>query len=327
MNRRAFFALTLPGLAIGLAGQPGLAASPAVRRIGVLCQDDGDWAKRNLPILSSELDALGLRQGRDYVMEVCAAEARNISVPECAAELARARYDLIFTQNTQNTRALQKATQKIPVVTGVGDPVGSGFAASLAKPGGNITGLSFGTPESQMKLMELSRRLVPRWTSGVHLADAYGASTHLGENAERAGRPAGTTTRQVVVASVAEVERLFRSMRERGEQVAFVPDIYLGSDGDWRKVAELAIRYRIALFSLWVEWVRAGALLSFSADYGNVWARQASQIALILRGADPATTPFEMPERTEVALNRATAKALRIRIPDDVLTMATEIVG
>jgi putative ABC transport system substrate-binding protein len=139
----------------------GLGASPRARRLGVLCHDDGSWAKDNIPPLMKELGALGFEEGRDIFVQVCAAEARKLSVPDCAAELVRTGQDVIFTQNSGNTRALQQATSSIPVVTGVADPVGSGFAASLARPGGNITGVAYYDPGQAEKLMQLVRLLVP----------------------------------------------------------------------------------------------------------------------------------------------------------------------
>jgi putative ABC transport system substrate-binding protein len=301
----------------------GIGAPARVRRVGVLCQDDGSWAKEALPPLWKELGALGFVEGRDFVVQICAAEEQKVSVPDCAATLVRAKPELIFTQNTPNTRALQQATTTIPIVTGVGDPVGSGFAASLARPGSNITGVSYGTGQTDEKLVELMRLLIPKWTGAVLLGSAI--EEHMLRpfmtRMQSAIRKSGATCRLVFLDSRKAAEREFRSMRARGEQFAH---INLGLDFE---IAELAVRNQVALVSGAAEWVRSGALFSYSQTHRNQERRAASQIASIFRGANPATIPFELPDATELAVNRTTAAKLGIRIPLEVLILATEVIG
>jgi putative ABC transport system substrate-binding protein len=305
----------------------GIGAPARVRRVGVLCQDDGSWAKDALPALWKELGALGFVEGRDFVVQICAAEEQKVSISDCAATLVRAKPDLIFTQNTPNTRALQQATSTIPIVTGVGDPVGSGFAASLARPGSNITGLSYSTGQTDEKLVELMRLLIPKWTGAVLLAAAIEEDMlrPFMTRMQSVIRKSGATCRLVFLDSRKAAEREFRSMRARGEQFAHIS---LGLDFvTGEEVAELAVRNQVALVSGAVEWVRAGALFSYSPTHRNQDRRAASQIASILRGANPATIPFELPDATELAVNRTTAAKLGIRIPLEVLILATEVIG
>lgn len=305
----------------------GIGAPARMRRVGVLCQDDGSWAKEVLPALWRELGALGFVEGRDFVVQVCAAEEQKVSVPDCAATLVRAKPDLIFTQNTPNTRALQQATSTIPIVTGVADPVGNGFAASLARPGSNITGVAYGDEQGNEKLVGLARLLIPRSTGAVLVSAAINEAMlrPYMTGMQSVVRKSGATCRIVFLGSMQAAEREFRSMRGRGEQLAFA---YLGWDfGTREEVAELAVRNDVALVSGWSEWVRVGALLSYSTTHRNEHRRAASQIASIFRGAKPATMPFELPDATEMVVNRTTAAKLGIRIPPEFLILATEVIG
>ena len=325
-RRRVLCALAAGALtAIPVAG---IAAPARIRRLGVLCQDDGSWAKERLPALWKELGEFGFEEGRDFIVQVCAAQARKVSVPDCAAILVNARSDLIYTQNTRNTRALQEATRTIPVVTSVADPVGSGFAANLARPGANITGVDYGDPDLELKLLELARLLIPRLSSAVILTqESYVNLPEFLERLQGQVSKAGVTCRVVFAVSVKAAEHEFRSMRQRGERLVIADRIGWGSNEDVAAIAQSAIRSQIALVSGYDFWVRAGGLLSHTLTHRNEDRSLASQIALILNGANPSTVPFVLPDATEIVVNRTTAAKLGIRIPPEVLIAATEIIG
>jgi putative ABC transport system substrate-binding protein len=140
-------------------------------------------------------------------------------------------------------------------------------------------------------------------------------------------RTSGASARAVPVDSMKAVEREFRNMHARGERLVIAYPIYFDDEKTLEAIAQMALRNRIALVSYWTEWVRVGALLAYSPNHRNEPRRLASQIALILRGASPATIPFELPEVTELVVNRASAGKLGIRIPPEVLIAATAIIG
>ncbi len=321
MNRRDFIAT---GLAASL---PRIASggTAKLRRLCVLGQDDGSWAAENLPHLLRELGAFDFHEGRNLETRVCAAEARNLTIEQCAAEVARSGCDVIFTENTLNTRALQRATRTVPIVTGVGDPVGSGFAASLARPGGNITGLSFGIAESASKLLELALRVVAPQRSLALLGDAE-LPPETTRPMEAAARKRGVEPRVVQVQSLPAAERELGAMRIRGERMAIVYLIGF-ADGAPEAIVEMAMRNGIALVSPFPGWPRLGGLLSHAAVFRNQRARSAAQIALILRGARAGDIPFELPESNEVIVNRTTASKLGLIVPQDLLILATEVIG
>ena len=167
MKRRALLLAAVAGACAPMFAFGARSDDPETkRRLGVLTMGEAsDWIREWAPVLLKDLGPFGFSE-RNLALEVCAAESFGIALDQCAAKLVRARCDAIFTQGTNQTRALQRATSTIPILTAVGDPVGSGFAATLARPGGNITGLSFATVEANSKLLELARLMVGPFSAG-----------------------------------------------------------------------------------------------------------------------------------------------------------------
>jgi putative ABC transport system substrate-binding protein len=247
---------------------------------------------------------------------------------ECAAKLVRSGCDAIFTQGTNQTRALQGTTSTIPIVTAVGDPVGSGFAATLAKPGGNITGLSFATVEANSKLLELARLMIGPFSAITilgHPGDALVRELAMRLEGEARGR--GMVVRLSLEESPAGLEREFKAMSKGGERVVLVYYVNDLAQEHREAITASAVRNRIALVTNRVDWVRAGALLGYATFFRNELARYATQISRVLHGAKPGDTPFELPESIELAVNRTTASKLGIKVPQQILILATEVIG
>ncbi len=327
MNRRELLAAALAGasaplFAFGARGDE----VGAKRRLCVLTFGIPEWGTEHGPVLRKALLPFGFTED-NLEIPFCSADALGASLDQCAAKLVRSGCDALFTQGTNQTRALRRATSTIPIVTALGDPVGSGFAATLARPGGNVTGLSFATVEAVPKLLEYARLMVSL-SPGIaflgHAADqvAREASKRL----ENAMRPQGVAVRFVPAESPADAEREFQLMRKRGERIAVAYQYHLGP-GPQESIAESAVRNRIALVTYWKDWVQAGALLSYQTRFRNFLERQAMVMARVLRGAKPGDTPFELPDTIELVVNRTTASRLGIEVPNEILILATEVIG
>jgi putative ABC transport system substrate-binding protein len=329
MNRRvllatAFAAASAPMFALGARGDE----PEAKRRLCVLTMGEAsDWIREWAPVLLNDLGPFGFSQ-RNLALEVCAAESFGLALDQCAAKLVRSGCDAIFTQGTNQTRALQRATNTLPILTAVGDPVGSGFAATLAKPGGNITGLSFATVEANSKLLEFARLMIGPFSAITILGHPGDALVReLSKRIEGEVRGRGIAVRLSLNEAPAGVEREFKAMSKRGERVVLAYYLNELAPGYLEAITESAARNRIALVTNQVHWVRAGALLAYATLFRNQNERQATQIARVLRGAKPGDTPFELPESIELAVNSTTASKLGIKVPQEILILATEIIG
>src|SRR5438105_7415390 len=253
-----------------------------------------------------ELAKLGWVEGRDLIFE-----SRYASAPEeiagRAAELARSGVDAIFTEGTSQTRGVQHATKTIPIVTGVGDPVGSGFAKSLARPGGNITGVSFAMAEIPRKQLELLRAVVPalsRLTIFVNGEDP--ASPEFARPMQAAAQELGIAPELAPVLSLADIQSVFQAYRSASGRAAR----FLFHFDEPKALAALAIRNKVPTMVLEANDVEAGGLISFNLVHENQAQRAAAQLDKVLRGMNPAEIPFELPTKSEFAINLKTASAL-----------------
>ena len=315
-TRRAFLLTTLVALAT-----PAWAA-PA-KRIGVFIHGSEEPATEVVAALAKALRPHGWRDGVNIEIVLVAIGANP--TPEAAAALARSGVDLLFTVSNVAARLLVKATTTIPIVAIVGDPVSNGFAQSLARPGGNVTGLAYSLPEVQLKSLELARAFIPRLSRFRLFAPE--ADQPLGEERPFAmeARPTGVVVERVSILSLDDVAERFKgvSISERG--AAFITLPYLPFDA--RQVAELAIARKVATFTPYKEEVREGLLASYSKDFDDEIGRIAAIMDKVLRGKKPAEIPFEQPTQARIAINKRTAAALDLAIPPDLLLRADEVVS
>lgn len=304
------------------------AAARAPRRLGVLMYDDAPtWSTRRAD-LERALQALGWVEGSSLRSDWRYAEGSESRLDALARTLVASPVDVLLSNGVPATRALQRATRSIPIVTGIGDPVGMGYARTLARPGGNVTGLSYAVVEAARKQVELLRELVPALASLalVLKANRQPYADDITHGARTAAREAGLPTRVVLAADGDELEAALRRGRRDRREGALVFGFTASIDPKDAVRATRAARVP-AVFEQRL-YVDLGGLTSYQLDWGGEQVqRLASRLDQVLRGADPATLPFEFPTRSEVALNLAAARELGLAVPASLRVRADHVVG
>ena len=324
MNRRdSVLALLALGAPLWLMAQP----SGTVYRIGFLGGGVPSTSKSNIDGFREGMRSLGYVEGRTYILDFRWGEGKNDRLAELAAELVRANVDVIVTGGEPAIKAARQATTTIPIVMGaVGDPVGAGFAASLARPGGNITGVSNFTVELSGKWLQLLREADPRISHVAVLWNPANASHHLvWKEAQAAARAMGIKVLGVEFGGPDDFEKGFSAMAlGRVDGVLVVPDPVTSSNRV--KLAELMARYRIPGIALFRESTEAGFLLSYGVSAFNNHRRAAAYVDKILKGAKPGDLPIEQGTKFELVINLKTAKALGLTIPQSLLRRTDDVI-
>jgi putative tryptophan/tyrosine transport system substrate-binding protein len=320
IKRREFMALL--GGAAAARSIAARAQSGRVPTVGVLVLGIPDPA----PFLQALRDGLrdrGYSEERNIRLEIRSAEGQTGLLAEKAADLVRSRVDIIVAFQTPATIAARAATSEIPIVMGqVGDPVASGLVASLARPGGNITGLSGGAAEVVGKVVELTRELLPatrRVAALVSSSDPF--ATLFVEGVAAGARSVGIEMEPVALRPEEPLEPAFAIMRAK--QV----DAVITMTSIFRKEAvDLAARHRLPLLATARIVPASGGLASYSADYNALWRETAAYVDRILKGSTPADLPVAFPTTFELVLNLKTAKALGLQVPPTLLARADEVI-
>jgi len=272
------------------------------------------------------LRELGWSEGRNVAIEYRWAEGRTERFAEIAAEFVRLKVDVILTHNTPPTLAAKRATSQIPIVFATaGDPVGSGIVASLARPGGNVTGQSSQAPDTAGKKLELLRELVPDLRRLAILTDIGNPFAALdAEEFRKAARALGLEIVTFEIRAAGDIDRAFDAIKRRAQAVYViaVPLLFVNRV----RINDLALAARLPTLHGVREYVEAGGLISYGPDWPRMWSRAADFVDRILRGAKPADMPVEQPTQFELAINLKTAKALGLTIPQSVLVRADEII-
>ena len=325
-RRRLVLALGAAALAppAGFAQQPG-----RVRRIGFI----GLRSRSTLSNPEGGYDAftqgmreLGYAEGKNLVIEWRFADGNYERLPGLAAELVQMKVEVIVTHGT-GTQAAQQATSTIPIVTAVViDPVGSGIAASLARPGGNVTGLSNITTDVSPKHIELLKSMIPKLSRVAFLMNP-GNPGHpaILQSVQVAGQHAGMKVLPVEARTREEIERGFAAMtRERAGAVIIAADAFVF--GQRRQMAELAVKNRMPSIAPWREFVAAGGLMSYGQIFNDFFRRAATYVDKILKGAKPGELPIEQPTKIHLAINMKTAKALGLAVSKELQFRADELI-
>ena len=273
------------------------------------------------------LRELGYVEGRNLIIEYRSANGQFDRVPEIVAELINQRVDIILTIGDPVVSAARQATRTIPIVmAGAGDPVGRGFVASLARPGGNVTGISNLAVALTGKWLELAREVVPR-ISRVAILSNGGNPTHalfLAE-AETSAQGLGLTVYNAEVRGPDGFEDAYSSMvKERVGAVIVLADPMLGTHR--MRLAELSMKRRLPSISPFREAAEYGGLLSYGPSLSANFRRAATYIDRILQGAKPGDLPVEQPTRFELVINLKTAKTLGLTIPPSLLLRADQVI-
>ena len=298
-----------------------------VHRIGVLW---GGTIPGRDPFVGAFLEgmrALGYVEGQNLVMEYRAAEGQYERFPALAAELVRLQVDIIVTQGTPAALAAKDATTTIPIVmVGVGDPVGSGLVASLARPGGNITGLSVMGPELVGKQLEFLKDVLPSVSRVAILwnpANPVHALTV--PEADVAAQALGVQLHRVEARGPDAFDRAFAALTSAHAGALLVLGDTMFREHR-RRLAELAATSHLPTMHSDRALVEAGGLISYAASPPDLWRRGATYVDKILKGAKPADLPVEQPTKFELVINLKTAQALGLTLPPKVLFQADEII-
>jgi putative ABC transport system substrate-binding protein len=321
ITRRQFFATSVVALAAPLAAE----AQPAgkVYRIGVLLP-----LGVAPPILARFLGGmrdLGWMENQGFVAEPRYAEGRVERLPELATELVRLKVDVLVTMGTPATTAAKHATATIPIVFGlVGDAVGAGVVSNLARPGGNVTGMSLFGPEMSGKGLELLKEAVPRAERVMITGPPLGnpSQTLADAIADTAAKTLGIRLLRVDVRHVADYDAAFEmAVKERVGAVLISP--YLPFP---KETAALALRHRLPTMTLMGSLDPVGQLIAYGPNFGRQVRRVASHVDRILKGAKPGDLPVEQPTKFEFVINLKTAKALGLTIPPSLLARADQVI-
>jgi putative ABC transport system substrate-binding protein len=319
MRRREF--LTFASVAV-LSPLASAAQQPKVPTIGALVIGNTD-PEEFWRVFRQGLRDLGYVEGQNIRFEFRSAEGQANRLPELAAELVRLKVDVIVTWFTPPTQAAKQATRQIPIVMAdAGDPVGMGLVASLARPGGNVTGIAGMTAELSGKCIELIREMLPaarRVTALANATDPF--SKPFLEQVQLGGEATGTTINPIKISSREEFEAAFAAMeKERPDAVIVQPSL------PSKRAAELALKHRVPAVSVPRRFAEEGGLMSYSPRIADLYRKAAVYVDKILKGAQPADLPLEQPTIFELVINLKTAKALGLTVPPIFLARADELI-
>ena len=273
------------------------------------------------------LRELGYVEGKDIVIEYRYAEGKLEHLPTLAAELVRLKVDVIVTAGPASTRPAKEATVTIPIVMAqVNDPVGNGFVASLARPGGNITGLSTLAPEISGKQLELLKEIVPKLTRVAVIGNSTRAGTaQMLKETELAAEALKVQLQYLDVLAPKDIETAFRAASKgRADAVLVLTSpVFLSQR---TQTAELAVKSRLPAIYSWPENVEDGGLMTYSVSITDLYRRSATYVDKILKGTKPADLPVEQPKKFEFIINLKAAKQISLTIPPNVLARADKVI-
>ena len=298
-----------------------------VPRIGFLQASSPSVNRHFADAFRQGLRAFGYVEGQNIAIEERWAEGKFERLPDLAAELVRLKVDVIVVGSTPGSRAAKQATTTIPIVmVNVGDPVGTGLVASLARPGGNVTGLSDLTVDMSAKRLELLKEVAPTASRVAVLWNPTHPTNPLQlRETQVAAQALGLTLQPVEVRSSDEFERAFAAMtRERASVLLVLGDILTVLHRS--RVADLAAKNWLPAMYPFREQAEAGGLMSYGPSLPDMYRRAAAYVDKILKGSKPGDLPVEQPTKFELVINLKTAKTLGLKIPQSVLVRADEVI-
>ena len=325
MKRRDF--ITLLG---GVAAAWPLAAraqQPAkLPTIGFLGAATASVAGQWFAAFVQRLHELGWMEGRNIAIEVRWAEGRSERYAEIAAEFVRLNVDVIVTVGTPASLAAKQATSVVPIVfVAASDPVGTGLVASLARPGGNVTGLSNQQADLAGKRVELLREVVPGLRQLAIMANVDNSASVLEmREVQTAARTIGLEVAILEVRQAEDIANGFELLKSRADALYVVSDPLLGSNRV--RINTLALGMRLPTLHAFREYVEAGGLMSYGPNFPHLFRRAGDHVDKILRGAKPADIPVEQPTKFDLIINLTTAKALGLTVPATLLARADEVI-
>ena len=324
MDRRVWIQSAISGLLaaplLAPAQQPGKLA-----RIGFLSNSNASVVAANTEAFRQGLRELGWIEGQNIMIEYRWADGDMGRHPALVSELVKLPVDLIVTSGIQAVRAARQATGTIPIAVAImSDPVALGVASSLARPGGNVTGLANLFEELTPKQLQIFKEALPRATRIALLSRAEVAPT-VQSATEAAARSLGLNARVFQIRDLAELDAAINSAKaERADGVHLLPSPFFHLHR--ARIAELAIGHRLPTISESREYVLDGGLMSYGPNFPDMYRRGAGYVDRILKGAKPGDLPIERLTRYELVINVKTAKALGITVPQSLLLRADEVI-
>jgi putative ABC transport system substrate-binding protein len=327
--KRKITVVALSAMLFALCGSVEAQQTGKVFRIGYL---DGSTASGSAVLLDAfgrEMHKLGWIEGKNIAFEYRFAEQNNERLPELAAELVRLKFDLIVVAGTPSALAAKKATTTIPIVmTNAGNPVSAGLVASLARPGGNVTGLASLSPELNSKRIEVLKDAIPKLTRVGFLRTpvaGIGRDLQLKEI-----RPAAQALKLKLEEidtqpNAAGLESAFQTAKQK--QINAIMTMSTTSFlAERKRIVELAVKYRLPAIYPQKEYVDEGGLMSYGVDLADSYRRAAVYVDKILKGAKPADLPVQQATKFEFVINLKAAKQIGLTIPPDLLARATKVI-
>ena len=324
--RRKFFDLALGAMLLAVCFAAQAQQPTRIPHIGILTTFSPSVVSARIEGFRQGLRELGYVEGKNIVIEWRSAGGNNDRLPVLAAELVGLKVDVIVSPGPTATRAFKEATSTIPIVMAQDtDPVGSGFVASLARPGGNITGLATLAPEMGGKQLELLKEIVPKLSRVAVIGNSTipGDAQALRETVLAAGAYE-IYLRYLDVMDTKDLEATFRvAAKGRADGLLVLGNPYLNAQR--KQVVDLAVKHRLPATYTRPEYIDAGGLMYYGTNYPDLFRRAAYYVDKILKGAKPADLPIEQPKKFELIVNLKAAKQIGLTISPNVLARADRV--
>jgi putative tryptophan/tyrosine transport system substrate-binding protein len=323
VKRREFITLLGGAAAWTVAARAQTAKLPTIGFLGALSPSA---ASQWTAAFVQRLRELGWIEGRTVAIEYRWAEGHNARLAEIAAEFVQRKVDVIVTHSAEPVIAAKQATSVIPIViAAAADPVGTGLVAGLARPGGNVTGLSLQATDLAGKRLELLREVVPglRRMAIMANAGAPAAVVEIGE-VQAAARTVGLEVATSEIRRAEDIAPAFEALKGRAEALYVIGDPLVNTHR--LRINILALGARLPTMHSVREFVEAGGLMSYGANFADLFRRAADLVDKILRGAKPDEIPVEQPTKFDLVINLTTAKALGLTVPEPFLLRADEVI-
>jgi len=311
-------------LAIGVIAE---AQEPKVPRIGVIFPAFSSVSAPFMAVFREGLHDLGYTEGKNIVIEDRYADGKEDRLPALAAELVHLKVDIIMVGGGNATLAAKNATKTVPIVMGTAsDPVGTGLVASLARPGGNITGSTLINPDLSGKRLELLKETIPKLKHvAVLIHRDNPAATLMLKETETAAQSLGLQLQILEVRGSNELENAFGVAKKgRAEAMNVLSSAFLQIER--KKIVELASKGQLTAMYVDRQFVESGGLMSYGANIADQFRRAATYVDKILKGAKPADLPIEQPTKFELIINLKAAKQIGLTIPPNVLVRADKVI-
>ncbi len=319
--------IVLAGTLLALAAAAEAQQLKKMPRVGFLTAGSSSTIASRIEAFRQGLRDLGYVETTNIVVEWRFAEGNLEKLPMLVAELVRLKVDVILSAGAAVTYPAKKTTTTIPIVMAQDtDPVGNGFVASLARPGGNITGLSSYSAELNGKRLELLKEILPRLSRAAVFGDStYPGNSQAQKEVETAAAAYNVTVQLLDVRGTGDFAAAFRSAGQGAADAVLVLQSSV-FNSHRKEIADLALKNRLPAIYYAPEWIEAGGLMSYAASINDLYRRAASYVDKILKGAKPADLPVEQPTKFELVINLKAAKQIGLTIPPNVLARADRVI-